>query len=80
MIRWEEPPAKRGQRGPDRRWAAIAEELRANPGVWGVVAEEAYGTVAYRIRRGSLGAGFEAKWRQGSGQRGTVYARFVGES
>ncbi len=76
MIRWEEV---RAGRGPYRVWAAMAEELRANPGVWGVVAEDTYANVAVRIRKGSMG--FEATHRRGSGgARGTVYARFVGES
>jgi hypothetical protein len=46
VLRWEEPPPtkagqhlrKQGTRFGDE-WREIAEELRANPGRWGVIAE-----------------------------------------
>lgn len=44
VIRWETPPpparGKGGRAGGRSRYTAIADELRARPGEWGVVEEK----------------------------------------
>lgn len=58
ILRWEDPPPPRRGFGDRGRWAenadlrAIADELRANPGRWAVVAEAANPGSATHIRTG----------------------------
>lgn len=91
VIRWEEPPAEHGNARPKKplKYQAVADELRANPNRWAVVADDlstgGSGTLAFNIRKGvrPWGDGFEAKTVGPlGGRRGTakVYARYVGES
>lgn len=81
---WEEPP--RVSRGQSRAaFLDIAEKLRANPGVWAMVAKfdrvGRAGSIAGHINRGryeGITAGeFEAVSRSVEGEY-RVYARFVG--
>lgn len=90
IIRWEEPPPARSGGGRPRRsssrWDSVAEELRARPGQYAVVAEGPGRTLldlAWRINRGLLlsfsppGA-YETTTRQGP-RVNAVYARYVGD-
>lgn len=89
IIRWEDPPdsrkGKAGGRGFVRnpRWQAVADQLRANPGRWAVVAEGENAGISGHIRRGKYAAmqpagSFEAQCVGGGGSFPTVYARYVG--
>jgi hypothetical protein len=88
IVRWEvPPPAKsRGSSEPSSGYAGIAAELRANPGRWAVVKEQAsrYSGLATHIRMGQMicftpSGDFEATTRR-LGERTVVYARYVGDS
>ncbi|MET7395583.1 hypothetical protein ABZS66_19045 [Dactylosporangium sp. NPDC005572] len=63
MLRWEEPPDSRKVRAAQRadRWRPLADELRARPGEWAVIAE---GQVD---RRGETHAALAAYIRAGMG-------------
>lgn len=86
VLRWEEPPPKSREDG-GIRWAAIAEELRANPWCWAVVAVGTRAreiSIAMEIKNGKLAAfrpagSFDATTRSAD-NKVTVYARYVGES
>jgi len=90
IIRWEEPPAPRGNpRPPGRsgsRYDRIAVDLIAAPGRSGVVYEGAShhtaNNLAFRIRRGEIssfapGGDFDACVRIVDDVP-TVYARYLG--
>lgn len=85
VLRWEQPPSReRGERRYD--WARIADDLKANPGEWALVAvcpnpTTAASTARY-IRNGKykpLGAGFDAVARTVDGEP-RVYACYIGEA
>ena len=93
VIRWEEPPPRRGGRKakvPARsaQWEAVSAALREAPQRWAVVAESddfrLVGGYPCMIRDGRLAAfrpvgAFEAAYRSvGTSHR--VYARYVGEA
>ncbi len=91
VIRWEEPPTPtsagrpRGQISGEE-WREAANELRANPGEWGVIEEGERRRVentALCIRYGrqpvwSPSGAFEAASRKVKDKH-VLYARFVGE-
>jgi hypothetical protein len=91
VLRWEEPPPPKRRTGPREsgghsRFASLAAELRANPGRWAVIydgpKQHASG-MATHIRMGhvicfSPCGDFDAVSRQ-HGDRGLVYARYVGD-
>ena len=91
ILRWEEPPQQIGGRTPGFRptprdpYESAAAELRANPGVWGVVYEGENGIangLAGRIKRGLSVAFqpagvFDAVSRKRDGVTVT-YARYIG--
>lgn len=92
VIRWERPPptqARNGGRPADSyssRYAAIADELRANPGRWAVI-DEFTGNhnrgLATKIRLGSMlcftpAGDFESVSRRSDGVVLT-YARYLGD-
>lgn len=90
VIRWEEPPpSARGGAGrePSRRFVAIADQLRANPGRWALIQEtEQHGKsgLATHIRLGAIVAfapcgDFDAVTRR-VGDVTRVYARYLGDS
>lgn len=72
-------------RGPNStKWSKIADELRANPGQWAVVAEDVHPSLAQYLRSGR-GTGkwvpqdFEVATRQIKGTtKANVFARYVG--
>ena len=81
-IRWEAPP-KRAV--PTGKYEAIAKALKANPGQWAIISENAPGSYAVSIKRGLLvgftpAGSFEATTRRNStrNKRVTVYARYIG--
>lgn len=89
VIRWEDPPESRkgkaGGRGFVRnpRWQAVADELRAHPGRWAVVAEGENAGISGHIRRGKYAAmqpagSFEAQCVGAGGEFPIIYARYVG--
>lgn len=99
VIRWEDPPEHRNKGVPrpnwpavdqTPKWQAIADELRANPGRWGVIGDRlgpgTAGPITRRIRRGdrpmwSPAGSFEAVSRKRSDGEGIdMYARYVGEA
>lgn len=84
-IRWEEPPS-RTRVGAPTQHRDVANQLKANPGNWGIVAvydkASTAGSIAAQIRAGSVNAyqpagAFEAHARTVEGER-RVYARYVG--
>jgi hypothetical protein len=88
VIRWEDPPPAKRRAGSSgrSRYAAAADELRADPGRWGVIAEidAAQTAMATAVRRGHLlcftpAGDFDAVARQ-SGGRTTIYARYLGDN
>lgn len=89
VLRWEAPPERHGNAAPAKplKYQAAADQLRAKPGEWAVLAEgktpSSAGGLAARIRRG-VGAfapagSFEARQiGPASGSVSKVYARYVG--
>lgn len=87
MIEWKDPtpPATRSGRGTD--WKLIADELRAHPGQWAVVAHDRGEAVATSIKRGAIAAfrpagSFEARSRRqrfNEPKSCDIYARYVGD-
>lgn len=80
-IKWEEP-AFDGRRRVKYDWDRILGELRANPGRWALVAEDAPVSMSTNIKKGtyanSVRGEFEAVVRESNNFRGKVYARYVG--
>jgi hypothetical protein len=81
-IRWEAPPKRAVQSG---KYEAIAKALKANPGEWAIVSDNAPGSYAVSIKQGILlgfapAGSFEATTRRNSNRskRVTVYARYIG--
>jgi hypothetical protein len=83
VLERKTPPAQAG-RPASAKWKEIADNLRANPEEWFVVARDVSPTTAHLIRNGKLKAFapagyFESVSRGNKGNRaGEVYARFVG--
>lgn len=87
VIRWETPPPAKhrvGQKDGHSSYAELADELRANPGRWALVADRPGSNtgLATHIRTGSIqcftpAGDFEAESRRVDG-RSLVYARFLG--
>lgn len=92
VIRWEDPPPSVRLATVDGRHGEshhTARQLKAKPGMWGVVLETSVtstaGTAVARIRTGRYGyapaGAFEAVMRtRARGAQYTVYARYVGEA
>ena len=88
VIRWEEPsPAIPGRKvgTPPVPWSLIAEQLKARPGVWGVIYEGSHAPhIQQRIKAGTS-PWFRPKEHFEVTTRGqwtgmiSVYARYVGE-
>lgn len=85
VVRWEDPPPARNNypRGVGHsRWAGVADELRARPGVWALLGEHAAG-LSTHIRLGQMlcfapSGDFDAVSRVVDG-RVLVYARYLGD-
>jgi hypothetical protein len=79
-IKWEEPGLKRQARID---WASVFTALRSRPGAWALVAENASPGTAQNIKRGRVGGAsageFDAVVRDLKDNRGSVYARYVGD-
>lgn len=86
-INWEAPPEALLNR-QRRDWQNVADELRARPGQWAVVAEGVSASTGTHIRHGRLTAfapagSFEARVsgaRSDEGKASKVYARYIGAS
>lgn len=89
VIRWEEPRPTGHTGRPqlrNARFQAAAEELRARPGEWGVIAEcskKENSALPTHIRTGALApfapsGDFDACSRIVDGQR-VIYARYLGD-
>jgi len=90
VLRWEKPPkhtAPAGRRGGTwSRWSGVADDLRAHPGEWALVAEgpdNENTSLATHIRMGQMScfapAGeFDAEAHRGGGIR-KVWAVYLGE-
>jgi hypothetical protein len=85
---WEEPPAtvRPGSSSPDK-YRAEAEELKAHPGKWAVLAEFKDRSQAYRLKSSVEKAKYPAFAPAGSFEGKThtngavkVYVRYVGET
>lgn len=81
-IKWQEPPAD--ARGRDK-WGPVADELRAQPGRWALVAEGVSASMSTAFKRGRIIAfqpagSFEAVTRNVVDGRADIYARYVGKS
>lgn len=78
---WEDPPVARTS---STVWTPIADALRARPGQWAMVAEDATPGTANNISSGGIKAfrdgDFEASARSIEGRpgRAKIYARYVG--
>lgn len=84
-IKWEAPPEgeRRGARGT---WKTVADALRARPGEWALISENADRSMTTRIKDGqgrawrpagsfeARGVGFQDQGRR----RVKLYARYVG--
>lgn len=83
-ITWEEPPADQRSHRPQSKYAPLADELRANEGLWALVTEDGWLSLKNQIESGSLAAfrprgSFEARGVRGDDPaKGRIYARFVG--
>lgn len=80
-LKWVEPPTNKGPHG---KWAEIADELRARPNEWALVASQASLSYSSALRSGSAPG-----WTRGefevrtvgndvSRTRGDIYARYIG--
>jgi hypothetical protein len=93
VLRWEKPPTGKDMRAADQlaRWTPVADELRARPGEWAVVAEgdtQDFNRIIGYIRGGrgpfAPEKSFEARQRteptKGArgGRTGRIYARYIG--
>lgn len=91
VLRWEEPPPRRAAGGYPQgrgksRWSGVADELRARPGEWGLIAETSADEntgLATQIRMGQMvcfspAGDFDAECRRQDGVR-RVWAMYVGD-
>lgn len=84
VIRWEAPPAERVRPRRIAEWDAVADDLRARPSEWALIATGAQHTgTAGQINAGRIvcfapAGSFEAQ-RQLVDDEIRVYARYVGE-
>lgn len=82
VIEWSDPPV--AVRGPHAtKWAAVAEELKANPGKWGVVARQKYSSNAGKMLKALAKHGeFEVICRRDTARPAAeqygYWARYVG--
>jgi hypothetical protein len=87
-IKWATPPEPNRGRPADTRTdnEKFADALRKHPGDWAIWRDDANSSLAYQIKTGQVAAfrparTFEAVCRStgpGSGSRGTVYVRYIG--
>lgn len=83
LLEKKTPPAQPG-RPASAKWQEVADNLRANPDEWFVVARNVSPTTSHLIRNGKLKAFapagyFESVTRENKGNKaGEVYARYVG--
>lgn len=80
-LKWENPEPRRTK---GNKWETIANELRAHPGQWAVVAENVSASITVQIKSGVYGSmprgEFEAVARGTHGNRAEkIYARYVGD-
>lgn len=85
-VRWEEPSPSNKNGGRSIYWREIADMLRANPGRWALISEDAASVTVTAIKNGKIvafrGGGFDACARNISPRtrRGKIYVRYVGET
>lgn len=83
-LKWVDPPKAVTGPGAVGKWSPVADELRANPGVWALIAEDVATTTAAYLRNG-----MSPGWVKGDFQvrsvgkrenrsRSDLYARYVG--
>jgi hypothetical protein len=72
LIEWKEPP-----RSYQRQWTEIADELRANPGRWALVAESYGNNIVYPLRNRGINTKCE-RVTSVPPHRYNIYARFEG--
>ncbi len=82
-LRFEGPPNLSSNQRFDH--AAIAQELRDNPGEWALLTENGANTLSMQIKRGQIAAyrpsgAFESVTRDVKGTRAKIYARYIGEN
>ena len=80
-MKWQEPPADGRSARPKQSRSdeinAVAEELKANPGKWALVDEDAWPNTLYVWKK----RGLEVRFRMtGEGRKGDIYARYVPEA
>ncbi len=84
-ITWENPPPPAAPSRRESKYAPIAEELRANEGIWALIAEDGWLSLKSQIESATLAAfrprgSFEARAVRGDDPaRGRVYARYIGK-
>lgn len=92
MQFFDKLPESSVPRGPLKDWVKIKEDLKANPGQWGLVAENVTSTFPQQLRegrnknfRGEEGALYEWSTRRPKNsdyapRRTDLYGRYVGEA
>jgi hypothetical protein len=68
----------------DPVWAALADQLRQEPGRWALLGEQLARSTAWHIQQGRYAAfrpagTFQAKVRNTTGNRADIYVRFRGK-
>jgi len=83
-ITWENPPTVDPKPRRESKYAPIADELRANEGIWALITDDGWLSLKSQIESATLAAfrprgSFEARAVRGDDPaKGRVYARFVG--
>lgn len=87
LVQFKElPPANFGRKNPlHTKYAGIADELKANPGEWGLVGENLPTSLSYAIRNDTQAAfrpagHYESTVRNTTRNRSDIWARYIGEN
>ena len=83
-LAWQDPPAQGRPGRPPGKHAALAAEMRANPGRWALIGQYGTSGLAGVVRNGKIACyapagSFETATRKRTDGRWDIYARFVGE-
>jgi len=74
-LKWENPAPAKGRWGV-REWPQIVEALKARPGVWALVREDAPASISKFLKEKY---GLEVTVRDVKASRGKIYARWPEE-
>jgi len=80
-VEWKNPPEPISGVG-SHKWASIADELRAAPHVWALVAEDISASLSTHLRNGRTTGwpkgDFEIRSVTSTRPRVDIYARYIG--